>query len=278
MKKIYYLSLATLLTAFVTLNACHKNKDDDEPSPSNTTIKTVEGTNENFSGQVTDSVVSTSGNTYYQGSLTIGGGASTSSTNTDNNTSSGETVANTSETSSGSTISTITISEEITNADKLDDYLSSIKETDSTYTLPLYYDITSNETTNEYDYRLVLQKYENIKLVLDFSQSTIENLDAGLFDNTQNIRAVILPPTLKFIGSGALNGKQIESITFLSDEPPTLDNGAFADDNNVLNIYVPSTSVDKYISQWSEKFSYKADWFKIHIFAIPTVEDSSTSK
>lgn len=89
-------------------------------------------------------------------------------------------------------------------------------------------------------------KYTNIYF------ANIEKIGNEAFSGFYYMHSLNLPATLTSIGSSAFfHYLNLESITCLAVEPPTLGNGAFDDTNN-CPIYVPSTSSSDYQREWAD--------------------------
>lgn len=77
-------------------------------------------------------------------------------------------------------------------------------------------------------------------------------IEEGVFSNCTQLMSITIPATIIEIGANALKGcTNIQSITVLSETPPTIGEGAFTDTNN-CPIIVPAGKTESYVAAWSE--------------------------
>ena len=83
----------------------------------------------------------------------------------------------------------------------------------------------------------------------------LESVGNAMFAHCSALKTLVVPSTCKsidvpsgspYIVTGFSDCDSLESISVLATNPPALQNGAFDDAANLLNIYVPSESVDAY--------------------------------
>lgn len=136
---------------------------------------------------------------------------------------------------------------------------------------------------SDYDYRQSVKNHPSLKLALDFSNSTEEEISAGLFDATPNVVAIVFSENVKKIGKGCLNAATgLTSVTLLNPTPVELDGiyyEIFNTDNKDLTFYVPEGSVDAYKAAWGQDVQLSGgvsliEYLSTHILAIGTKEEA----
>lgn len=143
---------------------------------------------------------------------------------------------------------------------------------------------------SDYDYRQSVKNHPSLKLALDFSNSTEEEISAGLFDNSPNVVAIVFSENVKKIGKGAINsaidpetGIGLKSVTLLNPTPVELDGvyyEIFNTDNKELTFYVPEASVEAYKAAWGKDVQLSGgvslvDYLSTHILAIGTKAEAN---
>ena len=76
---------------------------------------------------------------------------------------------------------------------------------------------------------------------------TLTILEGQAFNSCENLTSIVIPAGVSEIGNNTFGrSSQLESITFLALEPPTLEQYGLNAVNNLSAIYVPAESVDAY--------------------------------
>lgn len=91
--------------------------------------------------------------------------------------------------------------------------------------------------------------------------NTVTKIEECAFYGTGNLIDVTVPDSIETIGDEAFLHSNFTSITFLGDTPPIVGNKIFSYCNNLMNIYVPSGSVDEYksaLGDYAEKVKAQA--------------------
>lgn len=107
------------------------------------------------------------------------------------------------------------------------------------------------------------QRCTNLENVLIYTTMNLKSLGNYAFHACTSLKGITLPGTICEIGNYAfLDCNSLQSVFCMADTPPSLGDNVFYGTHQRLNIYVPRSSVNKYLSNtdWSSYSSHVAEY------------------